>query len=273
MIKDYKGYGCSVSVNGDDLFIKQLFIKEDCSIENIESIDWNEPTMRTNGAIKLQTKNNYFQLNFTKKKQDEFKELYDYLCSRLSIIKDVDLDEIDSKKLGTLSSLEYKGGHPLIVKEGKVDIDLYENKLVIAYSLNRIEASFRNILNVHYETQEQIEKRITATRLITLGVFALAFKKKKKNTDKYLTIDFKDDNGLEYTALFTGTTSNIAYSSIYNALSTYKSTHNENIIEDTSTQNETNDPYEELKKLKELLDMGIISQEDFEAKKKDLLQI
>jgi len=34
-----------------------------------------------------------------------------------------------------------------------------------------------------------------------------------------------------------------------------------------------NDPYEELKKAKELLDAGIISQEDFEAKKKQLLGI
>ena len=35
----------------------------------------------------------------------------------------------------------------------------------------------------------------------------------------------------------------------------------------------TSDPYEELKKAKELLDAGVISQEDFEAKKKNLLGI
>lgn len=34
---------------------------------------------------------------------------------------------------------------------------------------------------------------------------------------------------------------------------------------------ENNDPYEEIKKLKELLDMGIISNEEFETKKKELL--
>ena len=33
------------------------------------------------------------------------------------------------------------------------------------------------------------------------------------------------------------------------------------------------DPYEELKKLKELLDMGIVTQEEFEAKKKKLLDL
>ena len=35
----------------------------------------------------------------------------------------------------------------------------------------------------------------------------------------------------------------------------------------------TEDPYEELKKLKELLDLGIITEEEFDAKKKQLLDL
>ena len=34
-----------------------------------------------------------------------------------------------------------------------------------------------------------------------------------------------------------------------------------------------NDPYEELKKLKELLDLGIVTEEEFETKKKQLLDL
>ena len=34
-----------------------------------------------------------------------------------------------------------------------------------------------------------------------------------------------------------------------------------------------NDPYEEVKKLKELLDMGIVTEEEFETKKKELLNL
>lgn len=33
------------------------------------------------------------------------------------------------------------------------------------------------------------------------------------------------------------------------------------------------DPYEEIKKLKELLDIGIISKEEFDLKKKELLNL
>ena len=43
---------------------------------------------------------------------------------------------------------------------------------------------------------------------------------------------------------------------------------NENTVSDSKL---TADPYEELKKLKELLDMGIVTQEEFDKKKKELL--
>lgn len=39
------------------------------------------------------------------------------------------------------------------------------------------------------------------------------------------------------------------------------------------SENNTSNPYEEVKQLKELLDMGIITQEEFDLKKKDLLDL
>ena len=38
-------------------------------------------------------------------------------------------------------------------------------------------------------------------------------------------------------------------------------------------QAKADDPYEEVKKLKELLDMGIITEEEFDLKKKNILGI
>ena len=40
-----------------------------------------------------------------------------------------------------------------------------------------------------------------------------------------------------------------------------------------NSKEEVKDPYEEIKKLKELLDMGIISEEEFAMKKKELLNL
>lgn len=47
------------------------------------------------------------------------------------------------------------------------------------------------------------------------------------------------------------------------------SENTDEIIKDTTSL----DPYEEVKKAKELLDMGIISEEEFEIKKKELLKL
>jgi len=50
-----------------------------------------------------------------------------------------------------------------------------------------------------------------------------------------------------------------------------KEKNNDDIIQDSVCANVNIDPYEELKKTKELLDMGIITQEEFDTKKKELL--
>lgn len=42
------------------------------------------------------------------------------------------------------------------------------------------------------ETAGEVEARFTATRILLLGVFALAFKKKKDNRDMWLTIEGED---------------------------------------------------------------------------------
>lgn len=42
------------------------------------------------------------------------------------------------------------------------------------------------------ETAGEVESRFTATRLLALGVFALAFKKKKDNRELWLTIEGPD---------------------------------------------------------------------------------
>lgn len=45
------------------------------------------------------------------------------------------------------------------------------------------------------------------------------------------------------------------------------------LISETHTETSISDPYEELKKLKELLDMGVVTQEEFNEKKRQLLDL
>jgi hypothetical protein len=52
--------------------------------------------------------------------------------------------------------------------------------------------NIKNITNVNVEDASTVEKRVTATRLVTLGIFAFAAKKKEKHDLYYLTIKWKD---------------------------------------------------------------------------------
>lgn len=101
------------------------------------------------------------------------------------IISSIENETTASKgsKLSTIisSKIVYKGGHPNINKEKNCTLDIKDDALTINCGLSGMAIiPYYDVVGVHYETSDQIEKRITATRIALLGPFALAFKKKKK---------------------------------------------------------------------------------------------
>ena len=186
-------------------------------------------------------------------------------------IEEAKAEQEKRKELGLLNDvtlkLDYKGGHPALTKEKECSLKITNYDLTISYGLSSATVDYSNVTGINFETAEQISRRITATRLLTLGVFAFAFKKKKKDTEKYLTVEF-NENGMDSAVLFGGKKAQEAYSKLYERYSNFK-----NRIEPQENNESNNDSYEELKKLKELLDMGIITQEEFDQKKKDLLDL
>lgn len=209
-----------------------------------------------------------------------------------------------------LKHLTYKGGHPSLTSEKDCFIIANNSSITIKIGSASATIPINQISGCRMETQDQLERRITATRLLAIGVFALAFKKKKINTEKYLTIDFSDNNGISNTVLFSGKGVPKAHSAIYQIMTqsiekrkytinneyqdntpSFKDIYSmredddvpsfEDIFSQIDTEEEhhkSNDiqkdkttPYEEIKCLKELLDMGAITQEEFETKKKELL--
>lgn len=177
-----------------------------------------------------------------------------------------------------VNKIEYKGGHPAITKEKSCSLSIDDCSIIINIGKGA-PIGFGDIDSIHFETAEQINRRITATRLVLLGPFALAFKKKKMDKQKYLTIDF-NFNGVESTCVFGGKNVMEAHAKLLARYSNFlkrvpkKETEDNIQVEKNMEQNDTvTDPYEELKKLKELMDMGIISQEEFDTKKKELLDL
>jgi len=108
---------------------------------------------------------------------------------------------------------------------------------------------------------DNVNSRITATRLLTLGVFALAAKKKTGESYAFFTlgdgspvvIEFPKTSHAQLKAIFAPYISKIASEA----------------LEEKSAQS----PTEQLKELAALLEQGLINQQDYDAAKKQILGI
>ena len=93
----------------------------------------------------------------------------------------------------------YVAGHPdindaipktiIFPKDRKLEIMLDEQ---LKLPIKKAEIEFNFIKNVLAEDATTVEKRITVGRLLTVGIFAFALKKKQKNELAYSTIEWND---------------------------------------------------------------------------------
>jgi|GEM_PF-3318320 len=93
-------------------------------------------------------------------------------------------------------NVKYLGGHSdLSLGFGSLNfyMDRVEyvrgKKILLTLSSEEVES-------YNVEGKEDISRRITATRMVTLGIFALATPKKSVKREQYLTIVLKDGNQL-----------------------------------------------------------------------------
>lgn len=121
--------------------------------------------------------------------------------------------------------------------------------------------SLKNVI-ARIETGSELQTRVTMTRLLALGVFAFAAKK-KKGGEKYLTIEGPD---FVWTAEIKRDRKDI------NKAMNFVSQINTNSKIFSNSSKSSPSIAEELKKFKELLDSGAITQEEFEMQKAKLLK-
>ncbi|MCC0765103.1 SHOCT domain-containing protein [Clostridioides sp. ES-S-0006-03] len=171
-----------------------------------------------------------------------------------------------------LVMLEYLGGHPVLNKEEFLFAVIKDNKILFKVAgknsnekmVDVFEILYSDMKTVSIEKEEEVIRRYTATRIALFGPFALAMKKKQVKTEEYLIIECKD-----FILSFKKNAN--ACATIYEKLVEYR---NNNKSEDTNKNIiEKNNPLEQIKTLKELLDMQAITEEEFNAKKKELLNL
>jgi hypothetical protein len=108
---------------------------------------------------------------------------------------------------------------------------------------------------------------LTAMRLQLFGIFAFAPKKKQH----YLVISFVDQNGFTHNPVFEGIHINAVYQAIYERLAAARAQAKFVAQQVQMAQAPPIDVTEQIKKLGELRDQGLLTEQEFDSKKQELL--
>jgi hypothetical protein len=178
-----------------------------------------------------------------------------------------------SEVLTRLKDATYLGSHP--TRSGQ------QKKLVVAFLTHGISADFRNatlmyrswtdVRELRAEDREGLERRITATRLLGIGLLAVVFPKER--TLSYLTI--ADERG-EWIFAVPGLSSielssglRPLYSRFQKSLGGSRSTALSTGPE--AIQAPVNDIAARLQRLQDLYESGLVQQAEFAAKRQEII--
>lgn len=171
---------------------------------------------------------------------------------------------------------QYMGGHPDWNSSDKGILTVDNDKITYRSGLlstSRFEIPIQEVTNANLQTQEQISRNVTLARVLMFGVFALGMKKKKVDTTQYLVISYKE-NGIENSVVFQSSYIGGLSSSIMKARQVYAKNHPE-IEEQRQTESTNTQPVDDIptqiKKLADLRDQGILTEDEFNKKKTELL--
>lgn len=112
-------------------------------------------------------------------------------------MKEIGMDYTQFSSLST-----YVGGHPgldnniedVFCRKENENLELYRIPIINVSMPEKIAQStipINDITNIIVEDASSIEKRVTLGRVILVGIFALAWRKKKKNEIAFLVIEWK----------------------------------------------------------------------------------
>ncbi len=104
--------------------------------------------------------------------------------------------------------IEYVAGIPNLNKSFVAGIKPEDNSLIFTdyYTNNKIVEIKRNdILNIYVEDDTTIESRVGLKRMLLVGIFAFAWKKRKTNPLAFLVIEYKDEVSGSEKAIFQST--------------------------------------------------------------------
>lgn len=178
--------------------------------------------------------------------------------------KTAQINDLRGKKLATLM-VEYIGGYGEYGKSSG-RLSFFQKRLEYQASLNK-NNSFTldnaNIVDVAIEGRHDVNRRVTVTRLLAVGIFAFALKKKSEEKEAFITVVLADRQEVVFHV------KSRSPLELKSKLAAAISQVRQGIISATSMAGGS--VADELSKLGELKEQGLITGEEFEAQKQKLL--
>lgn len=246
-----------------------------CYHDELISVVLNEPIppQSSRHTLNFLTKTGFGQAVIKSENVAQAKDVLKMLWDKIGIVDEEDArkratqqleniqEDKDKEANSKIYKIRYIGGHPLLSTEQNANIVFKEDGFTLS-TYTSVEVNYDQIKTIASETEKEVIERFTATRIALFGPFALAMKKRKVNNTKYLVVECND---FTLTFLDNFEVKSLMYKNLINYRKNNPSSH---VVQPTGNSN-----LDEIKKLKELLDMGAITQEEFDTKKKELLAL
>lgn len=175
--------------------------------------------------------------------------------------------ELRGNRLEALT-LQYMGGYD-DKKKAQGILTFYEKQTEFSSPLStKFVIPNGRIANVAIEGKDEVNRRVTVPRLLAVGIFAFALKKKNKDKEAYLTIELSD--GQEVIFFVDKKSPMELRTKLAKVISSVKQA---GVAAQTqaSKQASQGSVADELTKLANLKEQGILTQEEFDKKKAELL--
>ena len=181
----------------------------------------------------------------------------------------------DMKNMLAIGNCKYCGGHPSITKICDGQLVVTKEKISFTSGIFKsLNIPISNITDSSIKSEEHISKDVTLTRLLLVGVFAFGLKKKRTDITSYLVIQF-NEGGVPINVIFTGKDIANLNAGIIKARQQYNAATTEyapaTVAAGPISVNKQDDIYAQIEKLNDLKTKGILSEEEFQTKKQDLL--
>ena len=181
--------------------------------------------------------------------------------------KVADLKDTRGARLGALQ-VEYMGGYA-DKRKAKGVLTFFEKQTEFSAALStKFTIPNSQIKDVVIEGKDEVNRRVTVTRLLAVGIFAFALKKKNKDQEAYVTLELTDGQEV---ILFVDNKAPMALrAKLAKVISAVKQANVANQIQATQ-QPAPSSIADELAKLASLKDQGILSQAEFDNEKAKIL--